>query len=61
MVLFMANRFQNMTEGMDKAFVEHTGKKMMKIHEDPWDNFLYYDSKYILPIVCHTEDLPIEE
>ena len=34
---------------------------MMKIVEDPWDNYLYYDSKYVLPIVCHGADLSIEQ
>ena len=34
---------------------------MMSIQEDPWDNYLYYDSKYVLPIVCHSVDLPIEK
>ena len=34
---------------------------MMKIVEDPWENFLYYDSKYVLPILCHKTDMTIEE
>lgn len=33
----------------------------MKIQEDPWDNYLYYDSKYLLPLICHTKSLSIEE
>lgn len=33
---------------------------MMNIQEDPWDNYLYYDSKYALPIICHGNDQPIE-
>ena len=33
----------------------------MKIQEDPWENYLYFDSKYVLPIVCHATDLPIEK
>jgi len=33
----------------------------MKIQEDPWDNFLYFDSKYLLPVICHSGDLPIEK
>lgn len=41
--------------------MQHKGKAEMKIHEDPWDNYLYYDSKYILPLICHTAQLPIEE
>jgi hypothetical protein len=33
----------------------------MKIQEDPWDNYLYYDSKYLLPLICHRDALEIEE
>ena len=33
----------------------------MNISEDPWDNYLYYDSKHVLPIVSHKEDMPIEK
>ena len=46
---------------MDKAYVQHTGKQWMKVQEDPWDNYLYYDSKYLLPVICHSKSLPIEE
>ena len=33
----------------------------MKITEDPWENFLYHDSKSVLPIMCHSMDMTIEE
>jgi len=33
----------------------------MKIQEDPWENYLYFDSKYLLPLICHAGDLPIEK
>ena len=33
----------------------------MNITEDPWDNYLYYDSKHVLPIVCHGNDMTIEK
>lgn len=29
--------------------------------EDPWDNYLVYDSKYFIPLLCHGEGLKIEE
>jgi hypothetical protein len=29
--------------------------------EDPWDNYLVYDSKYFLPLLCHSAELKIEE
>lgn len=41
--------------------MQHKGKMSMKIQEDPWDNFLYYDSKYLMPLICHKEALEIEE
>ena len=46
---------------MDKAFVQHREKMLYKIQEDPWDNYLYYDSKYLLPLLCSKEALSIEQ
>ena len=57
----MSNKFRTLTEQIDKAHVQHHGKEMMKIVEDPWENFLYYDSKYVLPILCHSVNMTIEE
>ena len=34
---------------------------LYKIQEDPWDNYLYYDSKYLLPLLCSKEALSIEQ
>lgn len=31
----------------------------MKIQEDPWDNYLYYDSKYIVPLFCDQQPMDI--
>ena len=53
--------FQVLCDNLDKAFVQHNGKAQMKIQEDPWDNYLYYDSRYLLPLICHAKALPIEE
>jgi hypothetical protein len=39
----------------------HNGKSQMKIQEDPWENYLYYDSKYVLPLICHGARLRVEE
>lgn len=46
---------------MDKAFVEHQGRQQLRIQEDPWDNYLYFDAKYILPLICHHEPLSVAE
>lgn len=45
---------------MDKAYIQHAGKEMMNIQEDPWDNYLYFDAKHVLPIICHRGDMPVE-
>lgn len=54
-------KFQNLCGNMDKAFVEHAGKRQMQIQEDPWDNYLYYDSRYLLPLICHEKPLTVEQ
>ena len=36
-------------------------KKQLKIEEDPWDNYLVHDSKYLLPLICHSQDLTLSE
>lgn len=46
---------------IDAAHAQHLGKREMKIQEDPWDNYLYYDSRFIIPIFCHQQSLPIEQ
>lgn len=33
----------------------------MKLDEDPWDNYLIHDAKYIMPLLCHQQALTIEE
>ena len=43
----------NLSVNIEKAQIERLTKKEMKIQEDPWDNYLYYDSRYIIPIFCH--------
>jgi len=50
-----------MCSNIDKAHIQHVGKSQMKLEEDPWDNYLYFDSKYILPLVCHSQNLTITE
>ena len=46
---------------MDKAFIQHDKSKEMNVKEFPWENYLYYDSKHILPIICHRKPLTVEQ
>jgi len=33
----------------------------MGLDEDPWDNFLFHDSRYLLPLICHNDSLALEK
>jgi len=35
-------------------------RKLLKIYEEPWDNFPYYDSKYYEKLIFHKKYLNIE-
>jgi hypothetical protein len=61
LLLRTVETFQKLTEDIDTAHTIHLGKKEMKIQEDPWDNYLYYDSRYIIPIFCNQESMTIEK
>jgi hypothetical protein len=39
----------------------HELRKQLKMDEDPWDNYLVYDAKYYIPLLCHGNELKIEE
>lgn len=39
----------------------HLLRKQLKMDEDPWDNYLIHDSKYFVPLLCHSTELPIEQ
>jgi hypothetical protein len=55
----VAADFQAFAERLDVAFTQHAGKQEMKIQEDPWDNYLYYDSKYLVPLFCDQKPMDI--
>lgn len=54
-------RVQALCRRIDEAFTVHRGKQQMKIQEDPWENYLYHDSKFVLPLLCHTRALSVEQ
>lgn len=46
---------------IDSAQRQHYAKKQLKLDEDPWDNYLFYDSKGLIPLICHPNPLNIYE
>lgn len=53
--------FQTLCGQISESHTMHHGKAQMKIQEDPWENFLYHDSAYILPLICHSQEMGLEE
>lgn len=33
----------------------------MKIEEDPWDNYLFYDAQRLMSLICHQSPLLVAE
>ena len=50
-----------MCDEISQAHKIHNEKKQLKIQEDPWENYLYYDSKFVLQIICHSQAIALEE
>lgn len=57
----MSSRYKKLVTEIDEAYVMHTGKEELKLTEDPWENYLFFDSKYLLPIICNQTALAVEE
>ncbi len=52
---------KNLVTKINESQTMHQMRKQLKMDEDPWDNYLVYDSKYFLPLLCHSAELKIEE
>jgi len=55
------DNFRQLCADIHDAHVKHVTRKHMKLDEDPWENYLYYDSKHLLPLICHNAPMPIEK
>jgi hypothetical protein len=53
--------FRELLEEIHDAHLKHVGRKQMGLDEDPWDNFLFHDSRYLLPLICHNDSLAVEK
>ena len=45
----------------NSSYKRSEGRKEFGIAEDPWENFLFHDSKFIIPLLNHSEPLTIIE
>ena len=45
---------QDLIKKLNESYTQHVMRKQLKLAEDPWDNYLIHDSKYFMPILCHS-------
>lgn len=53
-------QLQDLLSRLTESHTMHVLRKQMKMDEDPWDNYLIYDAKYFVPLLCHSSDMPVE-
>ena len=53
-------QLQDLLGRLTESHAMHVLRKQMKMDEDPWDNYLIYDAKYFVPLLCHSSDIPVE-
>ena len=47
------HQLQALIHQLTESHSMHVLRKQMKMDEDPWDNYLYHDSRYFMPLLCH--------
>lgn len=50
---------EKLAKSLKDAYKAHHTKRELKIHEDPWENYLYHDSQFIIPLINHKKSLDI--
>ncbi len=53
-------QLQDLLSKLTESHNMHVLRKQMKMDEDPWDNYLIYDAKYFVPLLCHSSEMPVE-
>lgn len=52
---------ETFTKLLKDSYKSTHSKRELGIHEDPWENYLYYDSQFIIPLLTHKTPLTIVE
>ena len=39
----------------------HYQRAAYKLEEDPWENYMFYDAKHLIYLICHSEPMSIEK
>ena len=56
---YVSASFKKLLQDINTSQDQYYTKKQFKIEEDPWDNYLYYDAKHLIHLICHHGYLPI--
>ena len=57
----MSKPYKELLSRIDTAQQMHFRRKQLKIEEDPWDNYLFYDAQRLMSLLCHSQPLQIAE
>jgi len=60
-VASVRKELEDLAKLLKDSHKSNTSKKELGIQEDPWENYLFYDSQFILPLINHKEPLSIVE
>lgn len=46
---------------IDTSQKDYYAKLEFKLDQDPWENYLFHDTKLLIPLICHPSSLKISE
>mmetsp|Transcript_32472 Transcript_32472/g.49691 ORF Transcript_32472/g.49691 Transcript_32472/m.49691 type:complete len:245 (-) Transcript_32472:108-842(-) len=58
---YVGDQFRALLESVREAETQHNTREEYKLDEDPWDNYLYFDARQLVKLICHTESLSTAE
>ena len=61
LIRIIRKEFEEMVIAIKNAYSQNHNKRELGIQEDPWENYLYHDSKFMLPLINHKQTLPISK
>ena len=57
----VTSSFRSLLQQIDSAQKQHYARKDFKLDEDPWENYLFHDTKLLVTLICHSKALSISQ
>lgn len=59
LIAHVQKELEELTKLLKESYKTNQTRKEYGIQEDPWENYLFHDSQFIIPLINHTEPLSI--